>query len=161
VVKEPPQNPGRFNPVIQKDVLRQPRKGELWALTAGWRKKHAKNKVLRFEPTSSNGGIFWNPLDEIRLGTEFEVGDVQNLAQLIIDPDGKGLDSHWQKTAFALLVGVILHALYKAQVRDANGEKIKETVQLERPQAERRLWRLLDQGAARRSAGNFPRLFRR
>ena len=31
------------------------------------------------------------------------------------DPDGKGLDSHWQKTAFALLVGVILHALYKAK----------------------------------------------
>lgn len=90
-------------------------KGELWALTAGWRKKHAKNKVLRFEPASSNGGICWNPLDEIRLGTEFEVGDVQNLAQLIVDSDGKGLDSHWQKTAFALLVGVILHALYKAQ----------------------------------------------
>jgi len=90
-------------------------KGELWVLTAGWRKKHAKNKVLRFEPASSNGGICWNPLDEIRLGTEFEVGDVQNLAQLIVDPDGKGLDSHWQKTAFALLVGVILHALYKAQ----------------------------------------------
>lgn len=90
-------------------------KGELWALSAGWRKKHAQNKVLRFEPASSNGGIRWNPLDEIRLGTEFEVGDVQNLTQLIVDPDGKGLESHWQKTAFALLVGVILHALYKAQ----------------------------------------------
>lgn len=90
-------------------------KGELWALTAGWRRKHAKNKVLRFEPASSIGGIRWNPLDEIRLGTEFEVGDVQNLTQLIVDPDGKGLESHWQKTAFALLVGVILHAIYKAQ----------------------------------------------
>ncbi|SDY81451.1 type IV secretory system conjugative DNA transfer family protein [Nitrosomonas halophila] len=95
-------------------------KGELWALTAGWRKKHAKNKVLRFEPASSNGGICWNPLDEIRLGTEFEVGDVQNLTQLIVDPDGKGLSSHWQKTAFALLVGVILHALYKAQADGTN-----------------------------------------
>jgi type IV secretion system protein VirD4 len=28
-------------------------KGELWALTAGWRQKHAKNKVLRFEPASA------------------------------------------------------------------------------------------------------------
>jgi type IV secretion system protein VirD4 len=27
------------------------------------------------------------------------VGDVQNLATLIVDPDGKGLESHWQKTA--------------------------------------------------------------
>lgn len=90
-------------------------KGELWAMTAGWRKKHAKNKVLRFEPATANGSVCWNPLDEIRLGTEYEVGDVQNLATLIVDPDGKGLDSHWQKTAFALLVGVILHALYKAK----------------------------------------------
>lgn len=90
-------------------------KGELWALTAGWRQKHAKNKVLRFEPAGGGGGVCWNPLDEIRVGTEEEVGDVQNLATLIVDPDGKGLESHWQKTAFALLVGVILHALYKAR----------------------------------------------
>lgn len=90
-------------------------KGELWALTAGWRQQHAKNKVLRFEPASKEGGVCWNPLDEIRLGSEYEVGDVQNLANLIVDPDGKGLESHWQKTAFALLVGVILHALYKAK----------------------------------------------
>ncbi len=90
-------------------------KGELWALTAGWRQKHAKNKVLRFEPASSNGGVCWNPLDEIRIGTEYEVGDVQNLATLIVDPDGKGMDSHWQKTSYALLVGVILHALYKSK----------------------------------------------
>jgi len=88
-------------------------KGELWALTSGWRQKHAKNKVMRFEPASSIGSTRWNPLDEIRLGTEAEVGDVQNLVTLIVDPDGKGLDSHWQKTAFALLVGVILHVLYK------------------------------------------------
>lgn len=90
-------------------------KGELWALTAGWRKRHAKNKVLNFAPASVSGGVCWNPLDEIRTGTEYEVGDVQNLAALIVDPDGKGLESHWQKTAFALLVGVILHALYKAK----------------------------------------------
>ena len=84
-------------------------------MTAGWRQKHAKNKVLRFEPASSNGGVCWNPLDEIRIATEYEVGDVQNLATLIVDPDGKGMDSHWQKTSYALLVGVILHALYKAK----------------------------------------------
>ncbi|MET3435020.1 type IV secretion system protein VirD4 [Herbaspirillum seropedicae] len=90
-------------------------KGELWALTAGWRQQHAHNKVLRFEPASASGSVCWNPLDEVRLGTEHEVGDVQNLATLIVDPDGKGLDSHWQKTSFALLVGVILHALYLAR----------------------------------------------
>jgi type IV secretion system protein VirD4 len=94
-------------------------KGELWALTAGWRKQHAKNKVLRFEPAANNGGVCWNPMDEIRVGTEAEVGDVQNLATLIVDPDGKGLESHWQKTAQALLVGVIIHALYKAKLEGA------------------------------------------
>ncbi len=90
-------------------------KGELWALTAGWRKQHANNKVLRFEPASSDCGVCWNPLDEIRLETENEVGDVQNLVTLIVDPDGKGINTHWQKTSFSLLVGVILHALYKAK----------------------------------------------
>lgn len=88
-------------------------KGELWALTAGWRREHARNKVLRFEPASSHGGVRWNPLDEIRVGTEYEIGDVQNLAVLIVDPDGRGLADHWQKTAYALLVGVIVHVLYK------------------------------------------------
>ncbi|KXU39015.1 conjugal transfer protein TraG, partial [Ventosimonas gracilis] len=91
-------------------------KGELWALTAGWRQQRALNKVLRFEPASSDDGVVrWNPLDEIRFDDKtglFDVGDVQNLATLIVDPDGKGLDTHWQKTACALLVGVILHALY-------------------------------------------------
>lgn len=72
-------------------------KGELWALTSGWRQQYAKNKVIRFEPTATSGCIRWNPLDEIRLETEYEVGDVQNLATLIVDPDGRGLESHWQK----------------------------------------------------------------
>ena len=88
-------------------------KGELWALTAGWRRQYAYNKVIRFEPATATGSAAWNPLEEIRIGTEYETGDVQNLATMIVDPDGKGLNSHWEKTAFALLTGVILFALYK------------------------------------------------
>jgi type IV secretion system protein VirD4 len=88
-------------------------KGELWAMTAGWRQAHAKNKVLRFEPADPDCDVQINPMEEIRFGTAYEVGDVQNLATLIVDPDGRGLESHWQKTSQALLVGVILHALYK------------------------------------------------
>lgn len=99
-------------------------KGELWALTAGWRKEHAGQKVLRFEPASLSGSVAWNPLDEIRIGTEHEVGDVQNLATLIVDPDGKGLDDHWSKTAQALLVGVILHVVLRAK----NGESTAATL---------------------------------
>lgn len=90
-------------------------KGELWELTSGWRKKYANNKVIKFEPASAAGSACWNCLDEIRLGTEHEVGDVQNLATLIVDPDGKGLRDHWQKTSQSLLVGLIIHLLYKSR----------------------------------------------
>jgi type IV secretion system protein VirD4 len=72
--------------------------GELWALTAGWRQRHAHNRVLRFEPAAGSGSACWNPLEEIRHGIEHEVGDVQNLAMLLVDPDGKGVGTHWQKT---------------------------------------------------------------
>jgi type IV secretion system protein VirD4 len=90
-------------------------KGELWAMTAGWRQAHAKNKVLRFEPADPDCDVHINPMEEIRFGTAYEVGDVQNLATLLVDPDGRGLETHWQKTSQALLVGVVLHALYKSR----------------------------------------------
>lgn len=92
-------------------------KGELWALTSGWRQKYLKSKVIRLE-FSSALSAHWNPLDEIRIGTEYEVGDAQNLAMLVVDPDGKGLDGpdgHWKKTAFALYTGLILFVLYEAK----------------------------------------------
>lgn len=90
-------------------------KGELWAYTAGWRSKHAGNKVLLFEPAAEKGSIGWNSMEEIRLGTAYEISDAQNLATMIVDPDGRGLNDHWQKTSQALFVGCILHLLYKAQ----------------------------------------------
>jgi type IV secretion system protein VirD4 len=95
-------------------------KGELWELSAGWRKRHAQNRVLRFEPATLAGGAHWSPLEEIRLGSEHEVGDVQNLATLIVDPNGQGLKSHWDKSAQSLLVGIMLHALYQAREAGAN-----------------------------------------
>lgn len=90
-------------------------KGELHELTAGWRREYASQTVLRFEPASLNNTVCWNPLDEIRINTEFEVGDVQNIASLIVDPDGRGLESHWQKTAWALICGLVLHVLYRSR----------------------------------------------
>ena len=93
-------------------------KGELYELTAGWRHEHAHNRILRFEPAAAAGSCCFNPMEELRIGTEHEVGDAQNLALLIVDPDGKGLraDNHWQKTAYSLLVGCILHLCYKGKV---------------------------------------------
>ena len=87
-------------------------KGENWALTAGWRQAHANNHCLRFEPAASSGSVKFNPLAEIRLETEHEVADVQNIAMMIVDPDGKGLNDHWAKTGYSLIVGTALHCLY-------------------------------------------------
>ena len=90
-------------------------KGENWALTAGWRKKFGSNKVLRFDPTAGKdqeAKACFNFLNEIRIGTEREVSDAQNIANIIVDPQGEGMKSHWDKTSHMFLVGVILHALY-------------------------------------------------
>jgi type IV secretion system protein VirD4 len=90
-------------------------KREIYELTAHWRGSEANNRILRFEPASSTHSVAFNPLEEIRLGTEHETGDIQNLSNLIVDPDGKGLQTHWQKTACSLLTGAIAHVLYRAR----------------------------------------------
>lgn len=88
-------------------------KEEAWNLTAGWRKQYANNIVMLFNPGSPNRSVRYNPLNEVRVGTLHEVADSQNLCMMIVDPDGKGLNDHWSKTAHALLVGVVLHSMYK------------------------------------------------
>ena len=84
-------------------------KGENWTLTAGFRAKHGR--VLLFDPTNARSSAY-NPLLEVRQG-EWEVRDVQNIADILVDPEGS-LDkrNHWEKTSHALLVGAILHVLY-------------------------------------------------
>lgn len=97
-------------------------KGENWALTAGWRSTKANNFVCKFEPTAMDGSsICFNPLEEIRLGTDKEVSDVQNLVTMIVDPDGKGVNDHWAKTGHALLVGAVLHVLYAEENKTLEG----------------------------------------
>ena len=92
-------------------------KGELWELTAGWRAKHAGNTVIRLEFGAVEGSAGFNFLEEVRLGTPHEVADAQNIAQMLCDPNGKGLEDHWQKTSFALLTGLMLHVLYAGKAR--------------------------------------------
>ena len=92
-------------------------KGELWELTSGWRAKHANNIVIRLEFGAVEGSAGFNFLEEVRLGTPHEVADAQNIAQMLCDPMGKGLEDHWQKTSFGLLTGVILHVLYLHRAR--------------------------------------------
>ena len=84
-------------------------KGENWTLTAGWRSRFSH--CLLFNPTDPRSARY-NPLLEVRRGTN-EVRDVQNIADILVDPEG-ALErrNHWEKTSHSLLVGAILHILY-------------------------------------------------
>ncbi|WP_027168834.1 conjugal transfer protein TraG [Mesorhizobium sp. WSM3224] len=84
-------------------------KGENWELTAGWRARFGR--VLLFDPTNAASAAY-NPLVEVRRGA-WEVRDVQNVADVLVDPEGSlERRNHWEKTSHALLVGAILHVLY-------------------------------------------------
>jgi type IV secretion system protein VirD4 len=84
-------------------------KGENWQITAGWRSRFSH--ALLFNPTDRRSARY-NPLLEVRRG-ENEVRDVQNIADVLVDPEG-ALErrNHWEKTSHSLLVGAILHILY-------------------------------------------------
>lgn len=84
-------------------------KGENWTLTAGWRARFGR--VLKIDPTDPESDAY-NPLLEVRRG-DYEVRDVQNIADILVDPEG-ALEkrNHWEKTSHSLLVGAILHVLY-------------------------------------------------
>ena len=93
-------------------------KGENWELTSGWRGSFSN--CMRFDPTDASSSRF-NPLMEVRKGAS-EVRDVQNIADILVDPEGSlERRSHWEKTAHALLVGVILHVLYAEKDKTLSG----------------------------------------
>lgn len=93
-------------------------KGENWELTAGWRSRFGR--VLLFDPTNPASAAY-NPLLEVRRG-EWEVRDVQNVADVLVDPEGSlERRNHWEKTSHALLVGAILHVLYAEREKTLAG----------------------------------------
>ena len=92
-------------------------KGENFAITAGWRSRFSH--CLYLNPTDPRSAAY-NPLLEVRRGDQ-EVRDVQNIADVLVDPEGaleKPL-THWEKTSHSLLVGTILHVLYAGRGQDA------------------------------------------
>jgi type IV secretion system protein VirD4 len=110
-------------------------KSENYAQTSGWREKELGSIVIKLDPTDPDAfedetsGTF-NPLEELPLDYDHrnpppkgtwplmervgsgETAATQNLATMIVDPDGKGLDDHWSKTSHSLIVGCITHLLY-------------------------------------------------
>lgn len=84
-------------------------KGENWDLTSRFRSRFGR--VLLFDPTDERSAAY-NPLMEVRRGIK-EVRDVQNIADVLVDPEGSlERRNHWEKTSHSLLVGAILHVLY-------------------------------------------------
>jgi type IV secretion system protein VirD4 len=93
-------------------------KGENWSITAGWRSRFSH--CLLFNPTDARSAAY-NPLLEVRRGAH-EVRDVQNIADILVDPEG-ALErrNHWEKTSHSLLVGAILHVLYAGEDKTLRG----------------------------------------
>jgi type IV secretion system protein VirD4 len=93
-------------------------KGENWQLTAGYRASFSH--CLLFNPTDPVSAAY-NPLLEVRRGAH-EVRDVQNIADILVDPEGSiEKRNHWEKTSHALLVGAILHVLYAERDKTLRG----------------------------------------
>jgi type IV secretion system protein VirD4 len=93
-------------------------KGENWQGTAGFRAGFSR--VLLFDPTNPRSDAY-NPLLEIRRG-EWEVRDAQNVADVLVDPEGSlERRNHWEKTSHSLLVGAILHVLYAEPDKTLSG----------------------------------------
>lgn len=101
------------NSVVVHDI-----KGENWQLTAGFRSRFSH--CLYFNPTDPNSAAH-SPLLEVRKGSN-EVRDVQNIADVLVDPEG-ALErrNHWEKTSHSLLVGTILHVLYAEEDKSLPG----------------------------------------
>jgi type IV secretion system protein VirD4 len=98
-------------------------KGELWAMTAGYR--HSLGPAFFFNPRSPATARF-NPLAEITTGSE-AVGQVTRLVELLAEP-GTGVPSTdiWDKLGKEMLGALILHVLFSAEAKSKNLITVKE-----------------------------------
>ncbi len=88
-------------------------KGENFALTSGYLASLG-HKTLRFDPSDAEGtSAAFNPLAEVRLDSVKAIPDAQQIANMVMDPDGKGLEDYWNKAAFGFFGGAVLHSLIK------------------------------------------------
>ena len=104
-------------------VLVHDPKGELWAVTAGWRSRFSHALYLAPRHAAS---ARWNPLAEIQPGPG-ELAQVQRLVAILSDPGGtRDEEAIWDKAASEILEAVILHVLYTADDQDKTLLKVRE-----------------------------------
>ena len=89
-------------------------KGENWAKTAGFR--HQAGQVcFKFSPVEAGNGSRFNPLAEVRISTERDVADAQNVADMIIRTgEDSPQERYWQDAAASFGTGMVLHVCYAA-----------------------------------------------
>ena len=79
-------------------------KKENWTLTAGFRKEGGQ-EVFLFDPLDPDGRTHrWNPLSTVRRGTDYQIEDLQRLADLFIPVASK--DPFFDRAAQTAFVGV-------------------------------------------------------
>lgn len=127
IICAPPQS-GKTAGIVIPNLLSWPQsafvydiKGELWRSTARFRKEQLGQIVLKFDPSSDDGSSCQiNPLLQVRIGKK-EVKDVQDIVNILSDPDGLREDAHWKAAAESFLVGAILHTLYARKDKSLPG----------------------------------------
>ena len=96
--------------VIALDV-----KGELFALTSGFRHSVLGHEILRFDPTDMSGtATRFNPLDTIPRDDR-DVAAAQAIAQVLVTAEKDAhsqTDDFWTRSAASALVTFLLHSIY-------------------------------------------------
>src|SRR5271168_171880 len=89
-------------------------KGENWAKTAGFR-GHQGHLCFKFSPVEEQASSRFNPLSEVRLFTQRDVSDAQNIANMIVRTgEDSPQERYWQDAAASITTGMILHVCYAA-----------------------------------------------
>lgn len=93
-------------------------KGENHALTAG-RLKSLGHKVLRLDFSDHLGtSAAHNCLAEIALDAPKTIPEVQRLANMVMDPENKGLADYWSKSGLNFFGGFVLHEMIMVQAKE-------------------------------------------
>jgi type IV secretion system protein VirD4 len=89
-------------------------KGENWAKTGGFRSQSGQI-CFKFSPIEPAHSSRFNPLAEIRLFTDRDVSDAQNIANMLVRTgEDSPQERYWQDAAASLTTGMILHVCYAA-----------------------------------------------
>lgn len=110
-------------------------KGENFALTSGYLKT-LNHKVLRFDPSDETGAsAAFNSLEEIRLDSPKAIPDTQQIASMVMDPKGEGLEDYWNKAAFGFFGGALLHCIIMMRASEGRCASLYDvSVMLEDPE---------------------------